>query len=258
MSVMVARNPRDSATHRRTANDKPKKTPGSTKLRKGGKSRMHRPMDDLLLDPVLPGDPNYEADEDVSSPISGEWVVPDSERDEFKPIISSALNEYLTSCDVDDFIVGLEETGATQAEAGSGLAPELVKRALLLALDRKQRDREQVSQLLAALCRRRLLTPEQVCNGFGLLLKDDEYLSDLLLDSPDALTALAQFVARAVVDDVLPASFLSPEQQGDFTPGPKHGATVLARATTIRSLHNPSMIGKIWGAGDGRPVAERK
>merc|ERR550537_2010687 len=222
MSVMVARNPRDSATHRRTANDKPKKTPGSTKLRKGGKSRMHRPMDDLLLDPVLPGDPNYEADEDVSSPISGEWVVPTPSVDEFKPIISSALNEYLTSCDVDDFIVGLEETGATQAEAGSGLAPELVKRALLLALDRKQRDREQVSRLLAALCQRGVLASSQVEAGFALLLKDDDYLADLLLDSPEALTALAQFVARAVVDSALPASFLSPDPEREFTPGTKH------------------------------------
>lgn len=238
--------------------DKPKKTPRQSKTRKGGKSRMHRPMDDLLLDPVLPGDPNYEPDEDLSSPVSGEWVVPTPSKDEFKPIISRALKEYLTSFDVDDFIVGLEETGATHAAAGSGLAPELVKRALLLALDRKQRDREQVSQLLAALCQRRVLASTQVASGFALLLEDDEYLSDLLLDSPDALTALAQFVARAVVDDVLPVSFLSPESQGAFNPGPKHGATVLARATTIHSLHNPSMIGKIWGPGDGRPVAQRK
>ena len=34
----------------------PKKIPDQPKARKSGKSRMHRPMDDLLLDPVLPGD----------------------------------------------------------------------------------------------------------------------------------------------------------------------------------------------------------
>ena len=45
------------------AGDKPKKTPGQPKTRKGGKSRMNRPMDDLLEDPTLPGDPNYVADE---------------------------------------------------------------------------------------------------------------------------------------------------------------------------------------------------
>jgi programmed cell death protein 4 len=129
---------------------------------------------------------------------------------------------------------------------------------LLLALDRKQRDREQVSQLLATLVQRGVLQSAQVSDGFALLLKDDDYLSDLLLDSPDALTALAQFVARAVVDGVLPASFLSPEPEGEITPGPKHGTTVLSRAATIHSLHNQSMIGKIWGPGDGRPVEQRK
>ena len=34
--------------------DRPKKIPDQPKARKGGKSRMQRPMDDLLLDPVLP------------------------------------------------------------------------------------------------------------------------------------------------------------------------------------------------------------
>lgn len=33
---------------------------------------------------------------------------------------------------------------------------------------------------------------------------------------------------------------------------------MLARATTIHSAHIPSLIGKIWGPGDGRPVEQRK
>jgi len=254
----IANAPRDSSTHRRTANDKPKKAPDACKSRKSGKSRF--PMDDLLLDPVLPGDPNYDEEQLLASPeqvTASAWVYPTPSVDEFKPIVVSALNEYLTNCDVDDFIVGLEETGATQAVAGSGLAPELVKRALLLACDRKQRDREQISQLLAALCLRRVLAPDQAAAGFGLLLQDDAYLSDLVLDAPDALTTLAQFVARAIVDNVLPASFLSAELQ-EFAPAPEHGATILNRAATIYSAHNASVVGKIWGPGDGRPVAERK
>ena len=48
------------------ASDKPKKMPGQPKTRKGGKSRMHRPMDDLVDDPVLPGDPNYVAEGEES------------------------------------------------------------------------------------------------------------------------------------------------------------------------------------------------
>ena len=55
------------------ASDKAKKTPGQAKTRKGGKSRMLRPMDDLLHEPVLPGDPNYVADEEE---YSEEWSAP--------------------------------------------------------------------------------------------------------------------------------------------------------------------------------------
>ena len=239
---------------RTQATDKAKKQPDQTKARKGGKTLLGRPEDDLLLEVTQKGDPNYE-DEILTSPQDAAhgWVVPTPTKDEFKPIVVSALDEFLTNGDVDDFIVSLKECGADQSAAGSGLAPELVKRALLLALDRKTRDREQVSQLLAALCLRRVLEPAQAAAGFGLLLTDDDYLGDLVLDAPDALTALAQFVARAIVDEVLAPAFLE-----ECVPGPRHGAKVLSGASVIRKAHTMSAVGRIWGPGDGRPVAERK
>ena len=248
--------PSDTTYSCAQATDKAKKQPDQTKARKGGKASLGRPEDDLLLEVTQKGDPNYE-EEILASPQDAAhgWVIPTPTKDEFKPIIVSALDEFLTNGDVDDFIVSLQECGADQAAAGSGLAQELVKRALLLALDRKTRDREQVSQLLAALRTRRVLESAQAAAGFGLLLSDDDYLSDLVLDAPDALTALAQFIARAIVDEVLAPSFLNAQ---DFVPGPRHGAKVLSNAAVIQRAHTMSAVGRIWGPGDGRPVAERK
>ena len=42
---------------------RPKKSAAQPKTRKSGKTRMH-PMDDLLPDALLPGDPNYVSDEE--------------------------------------------------------------------------------------------------------------------------------------------------------------------------------------------------
>lgn len=242
---------RDSKTRRDPRTDKAKKAPGQTKARKGGKRHLAG-EDDLLALEVKPGDPNYDAD-DMTSPheVTGVWVVPTPTVEAFKPLLAVALDEYLANADSGEFVAALDEMNARD----SGLQPELVKRALLRALDRKQRDRELVSQLLASLCQRQALAPAQAAQGFALLLEDDAYLGDLMLDTPDALQSLAQFVARGLADEVLPKSFLD----GQFQPGPRHGAKVLDSArATYAGAQNASALSKIWGPGDGRPVAGLK
>ena len=141
---------RDSKTRRDPRTDKAKKAPGQTKARKGGKRHLAG-EDDLLALEVKPGDPNYDAD-DMTSPheVTGVWVVPTPTVEAFKPLLAVALDEYLANADSGEFVAALDEMNARD----SGLQPELVKRALLRALDRKQRDRELVSQLLASLCQR--------------------------------------------------------------------------------------------------------
>ena len=240
---------RDSKTRRDPRTDKAKKAPGQTKARKGGKRHLAG-EDDLLALEVKPGDPNYDAD-DMASPheVTGVWVVPTPTVEAFKPLLAVALDEYLANADSGEFVAALDEMNARD----SGLQPELVKRALLRALDRKQRDRELVSQLLASLCERQALAPAQAAQGFALLLEDDAYLGDLMLDTPDALQSLAQFVARGIADEVLPKSFL----EGQV--GPRHGAKVLDSArATYAGAQNASALSKIWGPGDGRPVAGLK
>jgi len=63
----------------------------------------------------------------------------------------------------------------------------------------------------------------------------------------------ASFVARAVVDEVLPPAYLS-EQNND-----RPGDIVIEKAVSLLSNeHCYARLERVWGPGDGRPVEELK
>lgn len=140
--------------------------------------------------------------------------------------------------------VSLEELGLPR------LHQHLVKRAVLLAMDRHDREREMVSVLLSALYGEQL-GADQVQKGFLRLV---ESLPDTRLDIPEAVPLLANFVARAIVDDVLPPSFLGRcrdlaqaqgQQQGELAELVKRCDALLAgRHAAERQL-------RCWGSGAG-------
>ena len=244
---------RDGHTTRNAKNDRAKKSPAEAKARKGKSSSSGWVEADLAEpEPVREGDPNFV---ETSSPenTTGQWVVPVPSAAEFKATAVSILTEYLSSGDCTEVARRLEEARAL----GCGLEPELVKRSLLLALDRKERDRESVSRLLVALSELSILTPDSAAAGFALLLSDSAYLDDLVLDTPDAIPALSQFVARAIVDEVLVPAFL--DNLRLKLVGTGQGTTIIEGARTIcKQQHSSVRIAKIWGPGDGRPAAEMK
>lgn len=64
---------------------------------------------------------------------------------------------------------------------------------------------------------------------------------------------VSSFLARAVVDEVLPPAFLS-DQNND-----RPGDPVIEKAVSLLSReHCNARLEKVWGPGDGRPVAELK
>ena len=64
---------------------------------------------------------------------------------------------------------------------------------------------------------------------------------------------VANFVARAVVDEVLPPAYLS--EQNNKRPG----NVVVEKAITLLSReHCNARLERVWGPGDGRPVSELK
>jgi programmed cell death protein 4 len=124
-----------------------------------------------------------------------------------------------------------------------------VKRAISLALDRGDRERELVSRFLSA-SYPQLLPVEQLGKGFERLF---EYVDDLELDVPGASGIVAAFLSRALVDEILPPSFLTdPVVMG------LGGEVVVAAKRMLSRDHTHSRVERIWGPGDGRPVEELK
>ena len=82
---------------------------------------------------------------------------------------------------------------------------ELPKRAIALALDRRGRECELVSRLLSA-SYPKPLSSDMLGKGFARVF---ESLGELSLDVPKAPLLVATFLARAVVDDILPPAYVS-------------------------------------------------
>jgi hypothetical protein len=76
---------------------------------------------------------------------------------------------------------------------------------LCRAMDKNDREKEQASSLLSALYAD-VIAPDQMAKGFTKLL---ESVEDLSIDIPDAVELLSLFLARAVVDDILPPAYLA-------------------------------------------------
>ena len=91
--------------------------------------------------------------------------------------------------------------GAGHAE----MRHEFVRCAINASLDREDEDREKVSLLLCNLSISKNLSEDDFLWGFSHLLGS---LDDLTIDCPDATELVGKFLVRAVVDELVPPSFL--------------------------------------------------
>lgn len=127
---------------------------------------------------------------------------------------------------------------------------EVVKRCITMAMDKAVRGREGASQLISSLYGGGVLTTGEIEKGFVRIF---EVVDDLQIDIPDAPRLVSQFLARAVVDEVMPPSFLS----DDFVA--KIGGDIVDQAKVMLSRnHGVVRVQRVWGPGDGRPVTDLK
>lgn len=162
---------------------------------------------------------------------------------EFKLRLGDAIKEYFDSADADEVISSIEEMKCKEYH------PEVVKRAISLSLDEGPRERELISRLLTCL-HPYPLKDADVEKGFEILL---DSLDDLCIDIPDAKEMVGCFLARAIVDEVIPPAFIS--NRNNSHPGDG----VVERALSLLSReHCTARLEKVWGPGDGRPVSELK
>lgn len=162
---------------------------------------------------------------------------------EFKLQVHQNLEEYFDSCDTDEVIRSIEELKCREYHAN------IVKKAVSISLDKHPRERELVSRLLTCL-HPTPMTDKDMEEGFNILL---DSLDDLTTDVPEAKTMVSNFLARAVVDEVLPPAFLS--EQNNKRPGD----VVIEKSISLLSReHCTARLERVWGPGDGRPVSELK
>jgi programmed cell death protein 4 len=111
--------------------------------------------------------------------------------------IKLLLTEYLNSGDIDEAVVCVKRLDAPHYHH------ELVKRAVVFALDGKQRQRAMMSTLIYELFLRGVLSSVQVALGFRRLAEEVE---DLELDTPGAGKVLQIFFDQAVSDGIIKPS----------------------------------------------------
>ncbi len=126
---------------------------------------------------------------------------------------------------------------------------EFVKRLVSMSLDKGDRERELVSKLFSALFPD-ILSSNTVGKGFERLF---EIVDEIEKDAPAVKTIVATFLARAVVDEVLPPSFLADSVVCNL------GGEMVEHAKIMLSRdHAGAKLERSWGPGDGRPVEDMK
>eukprot|EP01117_Protostelium_nocturnum_P018240 TRINITY_DN759_c0_g2_i1.p1 TRINITY_DN759_c0_g2~~TRINITY_DN759_c0_g2_i1.p1 ORF type:complete len:1661 (-),score=652.84 TRINITY_DN759_c0_g2_i1:41-5023(-) len=109
------------------------------------------------------------------------------------------LEEYLTSGDKDEALQCLEEL-----ELGSD-ASEAVKRAFMIAIEKKEKDREDLINLTKQFLNDDALTSDDFIDGFTAIC---ETIEDLDIDNPHASKHLGAFIGHIVATDSVSLFFL--------------------------------------------------
>jgi len=151
--------------------------------------------------------------------------------------------EFFVHGDTAEIMRAVQEVGAPE------YSYEFVKRAINMSFDKGDRERELTSQLLS-ISYPNFLSSSMIGKGFERLF---EMIDEISKDAPAAKTMLATFLTRAVVDEILPPSFLSDAVVCNL------GGDIVVQAKILLSLHHGgAKLEKSWGPGDGRSVDELK
>jgi programmed cell death protein 4 len=157
------------------------------------------------------------------------------------------INEYLNSGDLKDAEKSINEFNAEHQHH------ILVKKAIFIAMEKQAYERELVSRMLSAFYNT-IVSSSKLSQGFHYALDSVE---DASIDiGPDAKEMLGKFLARAIIDEILPPKFLRTCDKIAKTKTAKE-AIVLAQGY-INQSHGSERLSRIWGPGDLRSVKRLK
>ncbi|XP_024399349.1 MA3 DOMAIN-CONTAINING TRANSLATION REGULATORY FACTOR 3 [Physcomitrium patens] len=209
----------------------------------GGKGTWGKVLtadNDLELDR---NDPNYDSEEEPYQLVAAPAL---QSLEEYKGKVVSLIEEYFAAGDVASMATDLSNLESPNYHH------HFVKKLISMAMDHHDKEKEMASVLLSALYAD-VLKPEQLAKGFTNLL---ESVEDLVLDIPEAVDILAIFLARAVVDDILPPAFLSKTRK--LLVDGSQGLVVVQKAekSYLSAPHHAEIIERKWGGSTHTTVAE--
>ncbi|CAH8392423.1 unnamed protein product [Eruca vesicaria subsp. sativa] len=164
----------------------------------------------------------------------------DADLCEYKKKATIIVEEYFNTNDVVSVANELKELGMAEYRY------YFVKKLVSMAMDRHDKEKEMAAFLLSTLYAD-VIDPQEVYRGFNKLVTSAD---DLSVDIPDAVDVLAVFVARAIVDDILPPAFL--KKQMNLLPEDSKGVEVLNKAekSYLAAPLHAEVVEKRWGGAD--------
>ncbi|KAK1259406.1 hypothetical protein QJS04_geneDACA021396 [Acorus gramineus] len=192
-----------------------------------------------------PNDPNYDSSDDSNQMNTSNASQPS---EEFKKKVTVIIEEYFATDDV------VSTTGELRDLGHPAYLYYFVKKLVSMSMDRNDKEKEMAAVLLSSLYAD-VLDPPQVRKGFSKLVESSD---DLAVDVPDMVDTLALFIARAVVDDMLPPSFLT-KQMAKLPNGSK-GIDVLRTAEKgyLSAPLHAENIERKWGGSKNKTVEDMK
>ncbi|KAL5703543.1 MA3 DOMAIN-CONTAINING TRANSLATION REGULATORY FACTOR 2 [Ranunculus cassubicifolius] len=203
---------------------------------------------DTEEDDIDPNDPNYDGNEEKRLIIEPESPKTPTAFEEYKKKVTVIAEEYFATDDVVSAANELKEVDKP------GYNFYFVKKLLSIAMDRHDKEKEMAALLLSSLYAN-VIDPPQIYKGFSKLI---DAADDLFVDIPDTVDVLALFIARAVVDDILPPAFL--KRKMETVPEDSKGAEVLVRAEKgyLSAPLHAEIIERKWSSCKNKSVDEVK
>eukprot|EP01137_Pigoraptor_chileana_P030787 Opistho-2@17748 len=214
----------------------------------GGKGVWGKPGDELrgAVETLDRYDPNYDPAEYEPYELEETMITLSPSQRDLK--IRSCIDEYFQNgvgSEVDEYLRNFE---------ADCIPSDVVVKAVEMAYERHDPERELVSLLIAELAASNYISSEEIGKSFEQLL---DTVDDTQLDTPDAPQLLARFIARAVADDCLPPSFLSIQLAHVDTFGPGAREATRTADVLLNMKHGLVRLDSVWGQGGGRrPVRQ--
>ncbi|CAA6659627.1 unnamed protein product [Spirodela intermedia] len=199
----------------------------------GGKGTWGKLLDTDTDTHIDKNDPNYDSGEEpyelvgatVSSPV-----------DDYKKAVVSIIEEYFSTGDVDQAASDLRDLHSDEYHH------YFVKKLVSMAMDRHDKEKEMSTVLLSALYAD-VINSAHINKGFLMLL---ESADDLTLDIVDTVDVLALFIARAVVDDILPPAFLKRAREKLSETSKGFQVIQTAEKSYLSAPHHAELVERRW------------